>query len=139
MNAKRLILAVVAVYLGVAGTDFLIHGIWLRGDYAASTGLWRTEAEMQNYMGWMVAGQFLAALIFTVIYALGFASKRCPGYACLYGLAMGLFMQANTLIMHAVQPLPTSLAIKWIGSGCVQAVLLGLLVYFAYKPLPETN
>jgi hypothetical protein len=134
MNAKRLILAIVVVFVGIFITDFLIHGLWLKADYDSTMSLWRSEAEMQSYMGWMMAGQFLAAVTFTVLYALGFASKRCPGYACLYGLAMGLFMQANTFIMYAVQPLPLSLAIKWIAAGGAQAVVIGLLVYFVYKP-----
>jgi len=36
MNPKRLILASVAVFLGVWITDFLIHGVWLANTYKES-------------------------------------------------------------------------------------------------------
>ena len=50
---------------------------------------------------------------------------------------MGLFSQATTLITYAVQPFPASLAVKWFLAGVVQGVLMGLLVFFVYKPKPE--
>ncbi len=40
MNPKRLIIAIVAVFLGVWVTDFLIHGVWLKNTYAATMSLW---------------------------------------------------------------------------------------------------
>jgi hypothetical protein len=51
---------------------------------------------------------------------------------------MGLFSQAYTLLMYAVEPLPGSLAVKWLIAGLVQGVLVGVLVFFVYKPKPET-
>ncbi len=136
MNIKRLLLAIVAVFLGIFVTDFLIHGVWLKADYAASTGLWRPEAEMQKFMGWLMLGQLLAAITFTTLYARGFAEKGCRFGAVMFGLFMGLFMQGNTLITYAVQPLPGSLAVKWFVAGTAQGVVLGLLLSLAYKPKP---
>jgi Na+-transporting methylmalonyl-CoA/oxaloacetate decarboxylase beta subunit len=137
MNTKRLVLAIIAVFIGVFVTDFVIHGLWLKNDYAATASLWRPEAEMTARMGWLMLGQFLATVTFVVLYAKGFAKEACPLCAVLYGLFMGLFMQANTLITYAVQPLPASLAVKWFIAGIGQGVLLGLLVFFAYKPKLE--
>ena len=134
MNPKHLILAIVAVFVGVWVTDFLIHGVWLQSTYKETMSLWRTDAEMQAHIGWMLLGQFLMATTFVVLYAKGFAEKACPLCAVMYGLFMGLFSQAMTVIMYVVQPFPASLAVKWFIAGTVQGVLMGLIVFFVYKP-----
>jgi hypothetical protein len=139
MNIKRLLLAIPVVFVGIFATDFLIHGVWLKNDYAASASLWRPEADMQKYFGWILLGELLAAITATVLWAKGFAEKSCPLGAAMFGLFLGLFSQATTLVTYAVQPLPGSLAAKWIVAGAVQGVLLGLLVYLVYKPKPVTN
>ena len=134
MNIKRLIIAIVVVFIAIFATDFLIHGVWLKSDYAASASLWRPEAEMQKLMGWLMLGQLLAAVTATVLYAKGFAEKACIKCAVMFGLFMGLFMQANTFITYAVQPLPDGIAVKWFVSGIVQGAFFGLVMFFAYKP-----
>ena len=120
-------------------TDFLIHGVWLQSTYKETMSLWRSEAEMQAHMGWLMLGQFLAASTFVVLWAKGFAESASIRCACLYGLFMSLFGQAATLVTYAVQPFPASLAVKWFLAGVVQGVLLGLLVFLVYKPRPGTN
>ena len=67
MNPKRLIIAIVIVFIAIFATDFLIHGVWLKSDYAASASLWRPESEMQKLMGWLRLGQLLAAVTATVL------------------------------------------------------------------------
>src|SRR2546429_578343 len=103
MNPKRLIIAIVAVFIGVWATDFLIHGVWLQATYKETMNLWRPEADMQAHMGWLMLGQFLFAATFVVLWAKGFAALDCIWSACLYGVFMGLFSQATTLITYAVQ------------------------------------
>ena len=137
MNSKRLVLAIVAVFAGVFATDFITHGVWLESVYKETASLWRPEAEMQSHMGWLMLGQFLAAATFVVVWAKGFAGTACIRCACLYGLFMGLFREENTLITYAVQPLPAGIAAKWFIAGIVQAVLMGVIVFFVYKPKAE--
>ena len=137
MNPKRLLLAIVAAFVFVWVTDFLIHGVWLKSDYAASMGLWRPEAEMQGRMGWVMLGELLATVTFVVLYAKGFAAKAHPMCAVMFGLFMALFSQANTCISYAVQPIPAGMAVKWFIAGVVQGVLLGVLIFFVYKPKPD--
>ena len=139
MNPKRLVLAIVAVFLAVWATDFLIHGVWLSGTYGATLSLWRPDKEMQGHMGWLMLGQFLAAATFVVLWARGFAEKACIVCAVMFGLFMGLFHQSTTLITYAVQPMPGDLMLKWFLAGTAQSVLLGLLVFFVYKPVPKAN
>jgi hypothetical protein len=72
-----------------------------------------------------------------VLWAKGFAEKACPVCAAMFGLFMGLFSHAGIIISYAVQPMPGSLIAKWFVSGLAQGVLMGLLVFFVYKPKPE--
>ena len=137
MNPKRLILAIVAVFVGIFVTDFLIHGLWLEQNYADTANLWRTKDEMNKRFGWLLLGQFLVAVTFTMVWAKGFAEKACPVCAVRFGLFMALFSQAHTFIAYAVQPLPGIIPLKWFIAGVIQGVLLGLLVFFVYKPKPE--
>jgi Na+-transporting methylmalonyl-CoA/oxaloacetate decarboxylase beta subunit len=139
MNTKRLLLAIPIVFVGIFASDFLIHGVWLKNDYAASASLWRPEAEMQKFMGWLMLGQLLAAITATTLYAKGFADKACAMCAMMFGLFMSLFMQANTLINYAVMPLPGHIAVKWFVAGAGQGVLLGLLMFAVYKPKAGAN
>lgn len=139
MNPKRLILAILAVFLGVFLTDFLIHGIWLDSSYKLTASLWRTEAEMQKHFGWLLLAQFFAAATFTVVWATGIAGSATIYCAGIYGATMGVFSQANTLITYAVQPFPADIALKWFASGVVRGCLMGLLVFFIYKPLTRDS
>ena len=139
MNPKRLVLAIIVAFVFVLGSDFLIHGVWLQPTYGATASLWRTETEMQARMGWMFGSQFLAAMTFVVLWARGFAEKACLKCAVMYGLFMGLFSQAATLITYVVTPVPAEIPLKWFFAGLVQAVLLGVVTFFVYRPKPATE
>jgi len=136
MNTKRLIIAILTGFVFLFGSDFLIHGLWLRSDYMATASLWRTEAEMNARFAWMLSGQLLMAATFVVLWATGFAGRGGVKCACVYGLFMGLFSQATTLITYVVSPLPGEIPLKWFFSGLAQAVVLGCISFFIYKPSP---
>jgi len=137
MNPKRLVLAVAVLFVFVFATDFLIHGVWLKDTYARTAGLWRPEAEMQKYFGWLLLSQFLIAAVFVALWARGFAAHECLLCACLYGLLMGVFLEASTVVLYAVQPFPGRLAIEWFVANVARSMLMGLLVYVVYRPKPE--
>jgi hypothetical protein len=134
MNPKRLVLAVVAVFLGFWVTSFLIHGLWLNPVYKETMNLWRSEAEMTKHMGWMFLGQLLWSVAFVVIWSRCFPAMNSIGGSTLYGLLMGMFMESNSLIMYCVQPMPGDLIAKWIFAGLAQGVLMGILVHFVARP-----
>ena len=133
MNPKRLLLAIIAAFAAIFFTDFLIHGLWMQTVYKATMHLWRSDEEMQAHMGWLCAGQLLAAGTFVLIWAKGFAATGCRKCAVMYGLCMGLFSQANTLISYAVQPLTLEIVWKWTLSGVLQGIVVGLVVQSVYK------
>ena len=139
MNPKRLVLAIIVAFVFVVVSDILIHGVWLKDTYGATASLWRTEGEMPARMGWMFGAQFLAAMTFVVLWARGFAEKACLRCALMYGLFMGRFSQAATLMTYVVTPIPAEIPLKWFFAGVAQAVLLGVVTFFVYRPKPAAQ
>jgi hypothetical protein len=139
MNIPRLILAIVAGFIVIFATDFLIHGVWLVPDYKATESLWRPESEMQSRFHWLLFAQILCAVTFVIIWAKG-AAGTSMGTAIGFGVLMGLFQQIWAIVNYVVIPMPGALAAKWFFSGVVQAVLLAVITALIYKPaLPLTR
>jgi hypothetical protein len=134
MNINRLTLAIVAGFIFIFATDFLIHAVWLAPDYKATARLWRLEAEMGARFPWMLTAQLLAAITFVLIWAMGFAARGTPGLACAYGFLIGLAVQVMTIVTYVVSPFPPELALKWFVSGLIQSITLGVVIFFVYKP-----
>jgi hypothetical protein len=133
MNIKRLLLAIIAGFVVIFGTDYLIHGLWLMPDYNATKHLWRPESEMHSRFCWMLAAQLLCAITFVLIWAKGFAGRDL-GTGALFGLLMGLFQNVWAIVNYVVIPMPGELAMKWFFAGLAQAVLLGIVTALIYKP-----
>jgi len=135
INIKRLILAIVVVFIVLWVTDFLIHGLWMTSDYRATQRFWRTDAEMTSRMAWMLGAQLLFVITFVILWAKGFA-ERTSKISCVlgYGVLMGLFSGVWALIMYVVVPMPGSIAAKWFFAGIAQTILLGLVTFWIYKP-----
>jgi hypothetical protein len=137
MNIPRLLLAMVVAFILIFGTDFLIHGMWLKPDYEATKSLWRPEAEMQQNMLCFTLAQIFCAVTFVLIWAWGFAGRPVSA-GIVFGLLMGMFQQIWVLVNYAILPMPGDLAVKWYFSGLAQAVLIGMAVALIYKPRAAT-
>jgi hypothetical protein len=135
MNIKRLVFAIIAAWVVLFATDFLIHDLWLGPLYQATKPLWRPETEMHTHICWMFLAQFIIVTTFVIIWAKGFAG-RGMGAAVSFGLLMGLFQQTWAIILFVVMPLPGELAVKWFLGGLVQAVVLGIVTSLVYKLEP---
>jgi len=131
-HCKQLVLAIIAVAAFIFIYEMLFHGMILGSVYQATAHLWRTEEAMQDYMGWLMLGQFLIATMFCYLYSFMRMCGGLQGGAC-FGLMVGLMMAGPHLITYAVQPIPTSLIGMWIAGGLLEAVLAGLIVAHIYK------
>ena len=134
MNTTRLALAIIAGFVLIFATDFLIHAVWLAGDYKATAALWRPESEMQRRFPLMLIAQLLCSIAFVYIWAKTGWRRRTVVDGCMFGLWMGLFQQVTTIVLYVVTPMPKELALKWLVAGLVQAVLLGAVAALIYKP-----
>ena len=136
MNSPRLILSIIAVFIGLFATDFFIHGVWLVPDYKSIPDVLRPDNEMAKRFGWILLYQFVCASILSMLWAKTFANRPSVASAALFGGLMGAFFQSSSFVSHAVFPLPSSIMTKWVVAGIIQMALMGVLLFYIYKPLP---
>jgi len=134
MNIRRLLLTILAGFAFVFATDYLIHVLWLAPDYKASAALWRPEDEMKKRFLILLFAQFLCALAFVYIWGRTGWRRRTILDGATFGFWMGLFQQVTSIVLYVVSYLPWQLALKWIGAGLLQSILLGALAAVVYRP-----
>ena len=125
-------MAFVGAFLVILASDFVLHGVLLKDLYAQTASAWRSEADMQAHMGYMLAGQAIAALFLVWIFAKGYEGKGL-GEGVRFGLLIGAFGSAHCFIQYAVTPIPCSLLCAWVAGMLVQSVLAGLAAAAIYK------
>src|SRR5688572_32819728 len=102
MNAKRLILAIIVVFISLFAMDFVIHGFIMQADYKATPTLWRSDEEMGKHFHWLLLYQFVCAFIFSVIWAKAFANWGTLSAAAVYGSMMGAFFHSGSFVTHEI-------------------------------------
>jgi hypothetical protein len=123
---KRIVLAVLAVFVAWSALDFVIHGLILKSTYEATAQLWRTMAEMK--MGVLYLAVLIDALAFVCIYALLVAEKGIGSgvkYGLLFGLGTGFSMGFGT---YSFMPIPLYLALVWFIGTLVETLVGGVIV-----------
>lgn len=128
---KKIILAILAVFVSWSVLDFVIHGVILGSAYAATPQLWRPMSEMK--MGLMYFTVLVAAAAFVYIYA-QFITDRGVKTAVLYGLAYGI---GAGIVMgygtYSVMPVPYAMAFVWFAGSVVEFVVAGLAAWLIIK------
>jgi len=82
MNSRRLLLAIVTVFIATFATDYLIHGLWLESAYTKTIELWRSDPEILLNTPWLMGGQLLTAIVMVGIWAMAFAEGAGLRRAC---------------------------------------------------------
>lgn len=126
--------AIIGVFLFIFISDWVIHGVLLKNQYAETAALWRTE---ESIIPWaLFGGQALIAIFFVAIFRKGYEGKgMIEGVR--YGFLMAAFTTGSTMIQYAVAPYPLSLIGGWIGLGFLQSIGAGMVaaaVYGKSKP-----
>jgi len=127
---KRILLAILAVFITWSALDFVIHGLILSSTYQATAEFWRPMDEMK--MGLMHLIVLISSILFVYIYAQFFGEKGLEPavkYGIIFGLCTGISMGYGT---YAVMPIPYKMALVWFLGTLVETtaggVLLGLIV-----------
>lgn len=134
---KRIVLAVVAVFVAWQVMDFLLHAVLLQSTYAATAELWRPMPEMK--MGLMRLVCLVSAVCFVCLYAWLVRPKSWAAglsYGLIFGVGAGVSMGFGTF---CVMPIPQNLAMAWFIGTIVEAAVAGLLVGWIVKETPETR
>lgn len=132
VNLKRFWITAAVMFIWTFASNMAIHGWWLGDAYNASASLWRSQDEMQRFMGWMWSGQFLTATFFSFIFTKGYEGKGWTEGAR-YGFLMGLFTASQTFMTFAVTPLPKRIFWAWICAAMIQSVCGGIIASWTYK------
>lgn len=124
--SKRALIAVVVIFIAWVAMDFVIHGLILGPYYAASSELWRPQAEMMMWLIWLAV--LVGAAAFVYVYDRFFAAKTMKAaviYGLVYGIGAGIGMGYGT---YAVMPIPYALALGWFLGHVVEALVAGVLL-----------
>lgn len=133
VNKKSFALSVIVMLVFIWVTDFVIHGVLLKGLYEETASLWRTPDEMNAHMIWMLIGKILIAKYFVFIFVKGREGKGIAE-GVRYGLLMALFAAGPCFIHYAVTPMPMNLLWAWVGGAVAQYMIGGAIIAKIYKP-----
>ncbi len=123
---KRIILAILAIFVTWSVIDFFMHGLILSTAYHATAQLWRPMDEMN--MGLIYLTVLVFSAVFVCIYAWFFGKKgiwRALIYGLLLGIGVGISFAYGT---YAVMPIPYYMALTWFVGTIVETTLGGLLL-----------
>lgn len=129
---KRVVLAIVAVFIAWSVLDFFIHGLMLQSAYAATASLWRPMGEMK--MGLMYVVGAVGAAAFVGLYTAVVNPKSMAAglkYGLLFGIATGFPMGFGT---YCVMPIPVYMALVWFVGSLVETVVGGAIMGAIMKP-----
>lgn len=132
MKIERLVLSVVALFAFVFLFDWVYHGMLLRDLYTTTASLWRTTAQMQDYVHWAVIVQLLFVFVVTLIYA-RYAAGKGIDEGVRFGLYIGLLLGVMCFGMYAYMPIPISLALAWLVGDIIKGIGVGVLLSVTYK------
>jgi hypothetical protein len=123
---KRIVLAILAVFVAWSALDFVIHGLILASSYEATARLWRPMNEMK--MGVLYLAVLINAVAFVCIYALLVAEKGIGSgvkYGLLFGLGTGFSMGFGT---YSFMPIPMYMAVAWFIGTLIETLVGGIIV-----------
>ena len=128
---KRVLLAILLVYLAMFGMDYVIHQVILSDAYAATAWIWRPMEEMK--LGLIQIVSLIAISAFALIYVLWIKEHSIKSglkYGLLFGLAGGVSMGYGTF---SVMPIPYFMAFTWCWGTVVKWTVAGLIAGLVIK------
>jgi len=132
VETKRLVIAIVVLFVILMVAGMVIHGYCLASTYDAmrANGFsFRSMQDLRHKMWIVWVSDLLYAILFAWIYTRGREDKPWVGQGIRYGVVMSLFtIVPQTLNEYVVYLIPHRLAIHWILAGFITIVIMGLAV-----------
>ena len=132
MNAKKFIIALIAVFIFFSVFDYVFHNILMKDAYQQTSNLWRPEEVMKEFVLWTMLGQFIFSLGFVALFTKAFKRGGIIEGA-IFGLLLAVIFIGNLSIWHAVLPSTGSLLISWIVGTTIELILAGMIVALIYQ------
>jgi hypothetical protein len=136
MNYTRMFVAALAATLVFFIYGFLVHGLLIAKDYVPyPLGVYRAGQDGKSHMPVALCGLFVAILVFSAIYAKGFAGRDSTLSGARLGLLFGIFMAgAFVAVNYATIYIGGRLAVELAASELIEWTLIGMVVGLIYKP-----
>jgi len=130
---KRIIAAVIAVFVLWTVLDFVVHVVLLTGLYEATADMWRPPEEAKRVLSSVAVLVF--AFAFVYIYA-QYIEPRSIAIGFQYGLLLGIGVGVSMGFgMYAYMPIPYEMALAWCLGRVVEFATAGLIVGWIFpKP-----
>jgi hypothetical protein len=111
------VISAVALSVLSLALGFVVHGLLLAPDYASIGSLFRTPADAEQHMGYMLLAHVSIGIGVTWIYRQGREAKPFLAQGVRFGLALVVLVTVPMyLIYFAVQPMPAPIVVKQIVS-----------------------
>lgn len=131
---KKFFIAWIVIFVAWMAGSFVVHGVLLRDDYMKLQGMFRPEAEAQQYFPLMVLAHVIMAGAFAWIYSRGAEAAPWIPQGIRFGLAIALLTVIPTyMIYYVVQPMPGLHVVKQILFDGTLILILGVIVAFIYR------
>ena len=132
---KKFFIAWVVIFVAWMAGSFVVHGMLLHDDYARLSGLFRPEAEAQQYFPLMILAHIILAGAFVWIYSRGVEATPWLPQGIRFGVAVALLTVIPTyMIYYVVQPMPGPVVAKQIVFDGILMLILGVITAFIYRP-----
>ena len=92
VNIKSMIIAVIALFVYIVASDFLIHSLLMGDLYMQTANIWRPQADMESMMPFMFLGQLLIADFMAWIFIKGYEGGGIPE-----GIRFGILVSGWTI------------------------------------------
>jgi len=129
---KKLLIGVIAVYVVLNLTNFVIHQVLIGDAYQplADAGIMRSEESMPMWIFFVTA--LVISFFFTLIFSKGYNGTGM-GEGMRFGLYAGLLLMTPWAYdSYATYPIPYTLTLQWFLYGVVQYVILGIVASMVY-------
>jgi hypothetical protein len=125
---KRFVLRWAVLFIAANVFGFVVHGLLLQGDYAASPRLLRTQEDANRHFVYMLIGFACSSAALVWIYNRGIQSRPWLGQGIRFGFAVWMLTSLPWfLTYYAVQPWPGAVVAKQISFELVTVLLMGVI------------
>src|SRR6201984_823909 len=127
-HMKRFVLRWAVLFIAANVFGFVVHGLLLQGDYAASPQLLRTQEDANRHFVYMLIGFASSSAALVWIYDHGPQPRPWLGQGIRFGFAVWMLTSLPWfLTYYAVQPWPGVVVAKQISFELVTVLLMGTI------------
>lgn len=135
MDAKKYLLASLAVFVAYSALAYVAHEVLLDPDYRGLGEAVRGAEGFHQRLPLIYVANLIFAAVFCLVYAKGYErDKGWIGQGLRFGLLIATLLAPVAIAAYVAFPVPGTLALKWIGLGYLQMVITAWVAAGIYRP-----